>query len=305
VLPLALDQFRLDVKTTDHGPRHWGHVWLNAKLLCKAHSVPPEVPCWFAYLHDACRVDEGRDHEHGPRAAAWAIKLRCQGELALSDENFEALHLALHEHSNGHSRGPLLAKICWDADRLDLGRVGIAVNPEMLCTPAARRLLHDRRAELIPPGKNGKKVDHVNKIDAFRWEHAFLSNFSPARIELDGQLYPSVEHAYQAAKTWRPSERLQFTRGSAGDAKKKGRTVHVRDDWDEVKIGVMRSLLAQKFEFGTALGVKLLETGRAVLIEGNSWGDTFWGVSLGVGHNHLGRLLMEQRDRLRKENGHG
>ncbi len=132
-------------------------------------------------------------------------------------------------------------------------------------------------------------------ITAFTGQWRFLSNFWPCRIEFDGDLYPSVEHAYQAAKTTSVPARANIARAATpGDAKRMGRLVDLRPGWDEMKIGVMHSLLKSKFR-DPELRRWLQDTGTQELIEGNYWGDTFWGVCHGSGQNHLGRLLMEIR----------
>jgi N-glycosidase YbiA len=132
-------------------------------------------------------------------------------------------------------------------------------------------------------------------ITEFRGCYRFLSNFWLCGIELDGVVYPSVEHAYQAAKTLNAEERATILDCKRpGEAKYKGRHVTMRKDWDKIKIGVMRDLLRKKFRI-PYLRQKLADTGRAELIEGNYWGDVFWGVCNGVGENHLGKLLMEVR----------
>jgi predicted NAD-dependent protein-ADP-ribosyltransferase YbiA (DUF1768 family) len=131
-------------------------------------------------------------------------------------------------------------------------------------------------------------------ITAFQGEHRWLSNFWPAQVELDKVIYPSVEHAYQAAKSIDDKgQREPFQWGTAGDAKRRGRKLKVRRGWDGMKVQIMQDLIRQKFAPGTALAV--------YIVEGNTWGDTFWGVCRGVGENHLGRLLMEQRDELKGE----
>ena len=136
-------------------------------------------------------------------------------------------------------------------------------------------------------------------IDSFRGEYRFLSNFYPAAVELYGETYPTVEHAYQAAKTNDPAarERIRWAQ-RPGDAKRLGQSVQIRSDWESVKVDVMRGLLVKKFS-DRRLADMLLKTGDEELVEGNYWGDRFWGVCGGDGDNWLGRLLMEVRRELR------
>lgn len=136
-------------------------------------------------------------------------------------------------------------------------------------------------------------------IDQFRGEYRWLSNFWPAEVVLYGKTYPTIEHAYQAAKCADPADRDWICGAvSAGIAKKRGREVKKRWDWEFVKLWVMADLLRQKFAPKTILANKLLATGDQKLVESNSWGDTFWGVCGGKGHNHLGKLLMKIRSEL-------
>lgn len=140
-------------------------------------------------------------------------------------------------------------------------------------------------------------------ITSFRGDHRFLSNFWPVDVEFEGRTYPSVEHAYQAAKCLRNIDRTRIAGlATAGDAKAAGQAVEARGDWEEVRIEVMRQLLSTKFAHPD-LASRLTATGDAELIEGNDWGDTFWGVCSGRGDNHLGRLLMEVRSHLRSSDG--
>lgn len=135
-------------------------------------------------------------------------------------------------------------------------------------------------------------------IDSFSGEYRFLSNFWPAPVLLDEVLYPTVEHAYQAAKTLDTDERATIARmKTAGSAKRVGQSVTCRLDWSEVRLPTMANLLLQKFQNPT-LSLLLRCTSPHHLVEGNTWGDTFWGIYKGVGENHLGRLLMEIRERL-------
>jgi GTP cyclohydrolase II len=123
----------------------------------------------------------------------------------------------------------------------------------------------------------------------------FLDNRHPAAVVLDGHTYPTVAHAYQAAKTLDPALRRRI-RGVADPdgAIGAGRRARRRPGWPAVKVPLMRSLLAQKF---TDLGLRqrLLDTGTAALVYDNQWNDTFWGRCGGAGHNHLGRILMAIR----------
>jgi ribA/ribD-fused uncharacterized protein len=138
-------------------------------------------------------------------------------------------------------------------------------------------------------------------INSFSGHYRFLSNFYPARVTLDGIEYPTVEHAYQAAKTLDSGERQVVRRaGTPGDAKRAGRRVTKRGNWESVKLTVMGNLLRQKFKSHRDLRQQLLETRDMQLIEGNTWSDTYWGQCDGVGENHLGRLLMQIREELKE-----
>jgi ribA/ribD-fused uncharacterized protein len=145
-------------------------------------------------------------------------------------------------------------------------------------------------------------------IDRFTDDYFFLSNFyAPAPVVFDGVEYPTTEHAYQAAKTLDLDERRRIcdaeTPGKAkkmGQAPERGGVVILREDWDRVKDGVMLEICRQKFQ-DPILKQRLLETGDVMLIEGNHWGDTYWGVCKGVGQNKLGKTLMQIRDELENE----
>lgn len=142
----------------------------------------------------------------------------------------------------------------------------------------------------------------MEKISEFSGKYAFLSNFQFAPIAYDGIKYLNVESAYQAQKCETKFERLQFANLSPRDAKKKGRQIKLRSDWEEVKFKIMEDLVREKFSQNPELAIKLLETGDAILEEGNYWHDTIWGVCNGVGENHLGKILMKVREEL-KNNG--
>jgi len=146
---------------------------------------------------------------------------------------------------------------------------------------------------------SGSPSSPTQVIDSFTGEYRFLSNFHPSVISIDGKPYPTVEHMYQAAKTGEPHQK-DWIRGSEtpGEAKGRGRRVNIRPDWEQVKVAAMLILLRKKFNI-PELKEKLINTGDAELIEGNTWGDTFWGVCNGVGENNLGKLLMRVREELK------
>lgn len=127
-----------------------------------------------------------------------------------------------------------------------------------------------------------------------------FSNFWSCFIYFDGDWYPSVENAYQAAKMKNKSDRQRFLHIKASDAKKLGRTLPMRDDWNDIRLQVMYELVKQKFASGS-LQHRLLETKDAEIQEGNWWGDDFWGTVNGVGENHLGKILMRVRSEFADE----
>jgi ribA/ribD-fused uncharacterized protein len=143
----------------------------------------------------------------------------------------------------------------------------------------------------------------MTTIESFSEEFRFLSNFWITPVTFEGKTFPSVEHAYVFAKM-RPGSIEQglvlhvINQLTPGQMKKIGREIPLRDDWDSIKLDVMRTLIRSKFSLNDELKTKLLATGNVVLIEGNTWGDVFWGVCNGVGQNNLGKILMEIRDEL-------
>ena len=137
----------------------------------------------------------------------------------------------------------------------------------------------------------------IDGIFGFDGDYRFLSNFWPVDVEYDDFYYPSVEHAYQAAKTLNPAQQYEIYQApSPAKAKMLGRHVHIRHDWDNIKVRVMEVLLRQKFVGYHDLSLWLYQTGDKYLEETNTWGDTFWGVCNGKGQNVLGNLLMKVRE---------
>lgn len=135
-------------------------------------------------------------------------------------------------------------------------------------------------------------------INRFRGDYYFLSNFHPAKIEYNGLVYGSAEAAFQAQKC--PERASEFCHLGPKSAKALGSRVELRKDWEDVKIRIMFSILLCKFTQNPDLKEMLLNTGDAVLIEGNTWGDTYWGACRGTGKNILGRLLMTARKAIRE-----
>jgi hypothetical protein len=137
-------------------------------------------------------------------------------------------------------------------------------------------------------------------IDGFYGPYRWLSNFWAAPIIYNRTVYATVEHAYQAAKCTDLQEASIIENArTPTEAKKMGKNCAIRADWNLIKFGVMYDLVKLKFESHDYLREKLLATGDAELIEGNTWGDVFWGVCDGVGDNNLGKILMQVRDELK------
>lgn len=153
--------------------------------------------------------------------------------------------------------------------------------------------MNDHQQPNLPPEKP--------VIDSFRHEFGFLSNFHEASIWIDGERYRTVEHAYQAAKAHNEEVRCLIRNArTPGIAKKLGYSCKLPSDWDVKKIDIMRGFVREKFQ-NPLLRAMLLATEDALLVEGNTWNDTTWGVCRGEGQNWLGKILMEIREECRKE----
>jgi ribA/ribD-fused uncharacterized protein len=142
----------------------------------------------------------------------------------------------------------------------------------------------------------------TKSIKEFRGEYRWLSNFWMWPVEYGGITYPSSEHAYQATKSDDIHVRIHVSDlGSSGEAKRYGKTIRLRYEWDKVRLRVMKEVVLAKFTQNRHLAIKLLATGDAHIEEGNRWKDTYWGVdiSTGEGQNMLGKILMSVREQLR------
>ena len=139
-------------------------------------------------------------------------------------------------------------------------------------------------------------MKNTKNISGFFGEYRWLSNFWEAPITVTGIQYNSTEAAYQAAKTTDFDIRESFVGISASEAKKLGKTIKLRHDWNVVQVEIMELCLRAKFMTHKDLAKKLIETGNLELIEFNTWGDTFWGKTSKGGKNILGKLLMNIRE---------
>ena len=138
-------------------------------------------------------------------------------------------------------------------------------------------------------------------INNFRGEYRFLSNFFPAPVTYRGLTYKNNEAAFQAQKDL--SRLKEFTQLDPSAAKRLGRRVRLRSDWEEVKLDIMEDIVRAKFTQNQDLAQKLLNTYPQQLVEGNNWNDTFWGVCRGKGNNALGLILMVIRNELQNKGG--
>ena len=137
-------------------------------------------------------------------------------------------------------------------------------------------------------------------IDRFEGKHRWLSNFYECPVEIDGIVYPSAEHAFVAAKTHDKELNPKLaTIETPGWAKKFGRNLVLRDNWDSIRVEEMYKVVLAKFTQNEWLANKLIGTWPMELVEGNYWNDRFWGQDLaGYGSNHLGKILMQVREQL-------
>lgn len=140
----------------------------------------------------------------------------------------------------------------------------------------------------------------MKEIMTFRGKFQFLSNMYSAPFEWDGRSYKNSEAAFQSAKTLDPAVRDEFSEMTGVVAKREGKKVLLRRDWEEVKDGIMEEVVREKFIQNPDLLKKLIDTGDIELVEGNRWHDKYWGVDLvsGEGENHLGIILMNLREEL-------
>ena len=203
----------------------------------------------------------------------------------LSDDPFWGSQPVIHEGGvvsvNYDADGNVASRSVESADRVARNVPGVSIN-DWIASLAFNSVV-----------KSGR-------IGSFSGVFRFLSNFYLSDIPVVDFVYSTVEHAYQAAKCVNLDdvERVRSCPTASG-AKRIGRQVVLRKDWEQVKIGIMLSLVGQKFQ-DPDLRRRLLATGTAELVEGNSWADQFWGVDekTGRGRNEMGKILMKVRKEL-------
>jgi ribA/ribD-fused uncharacterized protein len=149
-------------------------------------------------------------------------------------------------------------------------------------------------------------------IESFTGRWRFLSNFYPVEIQYKGIKYPSVENFYVAMKikedqvinnkfmTLSDCQELISKIKNPSEVKKLGKSLKVRKDWDEIKLKIMEWGVNEKFK-NIDLAKMLLETGDEQLVEGNWWGDVYWGICNGKGENNLGKILMKIREKIKNK----
>lgn len=136
-------------------------------------------------------------------------------------------------------------------------------------------------------------------ITKFTGQYSFLSNFYHAPYTFEGRTYKTVEHGYQAAKATNAKDRAKIANADGpGAAKRLGRHIKLRPNWEKIKFDIMHMHVLAKFVQNADLAEKLLATNPQHLEEGNTWGDKIWGTVRGKGQNHLGKILMKVRKEL-------
>lgn len=149
----------------------------------------------------------------------------------------------------------------------------------------------------------------MDGITRFKGEHRYLSNFYPCTLNFQRVAYPSAEHAFQAQKTRDLTlQQVVAAQPTPGDAKKYGRQLECRDDWEQIKKTVMLQVVLTKFRQHGTLTRQLIDTEDALLIEGNDWHDNYWGhcfcgrrACSEPGKNYLGQILMAVRMVMRED----
>lgn len=166
-----------------HGPAHWFRVRAIGLRLAAETGADPTVVELFALFHDSRRLNEHRDHDHGSRGAALALEYQQQGWLEIGEAQMVLLQEACIHHTHGATEGDVTVQTCWDADRLDLGRVGIQPRADKLCTVAA---------------KSGKMMEWAYR-NSQRWLEKYLTHpENRRRYEAHKRSCPNRHHHHHS-----------------------------------------------------------------------------------------------------------
>ncbi len=147
ILNHSISMFRCDIGSI-HGIGHWKNVERNGLIICREVGADDAVVRLFAILHDCCRRDDGKDIRHGSRAA----RMIKQGDLLkglITEEQLNKLAYALARHTTGFRSDDATIGACWDADRLDLDRVGIKPSAFFMSTETGRRIANNGGIEVL------------------------------------------------------------------------------------------------------------------------------------------------------------
>lgn len=138
-------------------------------------------------------------------------------------------------------------------------------------------------------------------LQKFDGSYSCFSNFYLREVKYKDKIYKTKEHAFQCQKATNCRDfEYVFNAPTPLKAKRRSRAINLRDNWNHVKVSIMKEIVLEFFKQHNDLRDILMSTDDAELIEGNDWGDVFWGVCNEEGENHLGKILMEVRDMLRE-----
>lgn len=144
-----------------HGPSHWHRVDAFGLDIAESSGADLTVVRLFALLHDSCRRDDGADLDHGPRAAEMLDRI-VPAVFAIDPGRFDLVKEAIRLHTSGQTTNDPTIGACWDADRLDIGRVGKTPSAQYMSTRPGRKWL-----PVLPLNFNPRKVKSVNQAQIF------------------------------------------------------------------------------------------------------------------------------------------
>lgn len=225
----------------------------------------------------------GNPYSHLPKSNS-LYKTGSREEAINKCERYLKLHLGTNDEIDNE-----IVRLC--EEYMDVGEL------HLICFCRPKRCHADVIAKIV------KALVGKETIDKFDGNFRFLSNFYATNITYNGLRFTSTEAAYQASKCKFFEERELFTTLSPSQSKRLGKNVRIREDWNKIKLRVMYDLVNIKFKKEPLRG-KLLDTNDLYLIEGNTWGDNFWGCvrndkDIWRGRNMLGNILMKVRDEIK------